>query len=277
MSEHTKIINFLQKTISQSEIYDSEQAYTYLKKIYNWPKNNKNNKFEKRFEELFKIELPHDNSLENNTLIKNYLNQEIHKKNSNKLKIAKYYISEWGGVTQNSKETIQGYIDRFTETPNSNKYWDANQNIQCIISWSKYLSLLHPKYAFIYDARVVYSLNVINYLIGASEQLYTSPSSRNRKLNLLGIEPLYLNKYFPKFEEVNISTTSGSLKKIDDILYLPKSISYKKYCHLIINLHKNIFEEKHPTYYTEMLLFSIADGVIWDKLWGTLGSKKIQT
>ncbi|WP_248749234.1 hypothetical protein [Pseudomonas sp. MWU15-20650] len=105
------------------------------------------------------------------------------------LKVAKYFISEWGGVAGNKQ------LERIVETTRlraeKGKAYFDDISMDGISSWSKYLTLLHD-WAPIYDSRVSYSINVINFMAGNTSQFYAMPAGRSPRLNLIDIETLFV-------------------------------------------------------------------------------------
>ncbi|WP_440871830.1 hypothetical protein [Vibrio diabolicus] len=107
-----------------------------------------------------------------------------------------------------------------------------------ISSMSKVASFLdHTKYA-IYDSRVIYSLNWLLLKHTDTNEFYPMPSGRNKDLIKLDLDTI-----------INLTGRDS-----DKISYKD---AYHRYCDLMIELSKAIYE-RHEPYWSEMLLFSIA-------------------
>ena len=128
-----------------------------------------------------------------------------------------------------------------------------------ISSWSKYLSIIAPGWACIYDARVAYTLNVINYISGSKYQILPVPSGRNSKINLLDIETLLISA---KFQDLYLN----SPKEIKRKFFIGEGETYRFYINLMHDLHNELWEPGDPVQYTEMLLFAIADNYAYTDL-----------
>ena len=122
-----------------------------------------------------------------------------------------------------------------------------------------HLSIIAPDWACIYDARVAYSLNVINYISGSNYQIFTIPSGRNTKITLLNIETLLLASKIQR-SDTNLP------KEIKRKYYFSKAETYRIYINLINELHDELWEPNDPIQYTEMLLFAIADNYAYQDL-----------
>ena len=102
-----------------------------------------------------------DISLEGSNYEKNIqlkqVSRNIFLANVDTLKLAKYLVSDWGGVRSNRDKTLNKYISWINE----GKYPDI---IGGIASYSKLYSFYDPDMYAIYDARVAVSLNMIQFI-----------------------------------------------------------------------------------------------------------------
>ena len=151
-----------------------------------------------------------------------------------------------------------------------------NYSFDRISSWSKIASFKDLSKYVIYDSRVIYSLNWIifkyNKKYNKTEKYFFQPSGRNKLLTLLPVDSI-IN--FGNIECLKVHS------KGDDIfgdIYFQKSECYLKMCELTKNLNKLIFKdikiqikdmkiqaENYP-FFTEILLFQIADDIIFDDI-----------
>lgn len=70
-----------------------------------------------------------------------------------------WYVKEWGGVRSNSPDTLISYLQKSDSEL-------ISFGFKGIATWSKMLSTRKPEKYAIYDARVGFSLNAIQYLNG---------------------------------------------------------------------------------------------------------------
>jgi hypothetical protein len=99
-----------------------------------------------------------NNSYRRNLELKNQLH--IHWRNGNfetKSNIIKYYIKEWGQIKGNSIQTLDQYCEESDEQL-------IARNINRVFSWSKALVIHNPTRFFIYDSRVMISINCLQIL-----------------------------------------------------------------------------------------------------------------
>ena len=95
-----------------------------------------------------------------------------------KFDIAKWAISDWGGIRGNSTKTIEKYLNEI-ENKNYPSY------IKGIASYSKILSFMKPEEFAIYDARVAISLNAIQLLSKSKTGVvFTYLTGRNNALTI---------------------------------------------------------------------------------------------
>lgn len=225
-----------------------------LPDLYRW------NPDEKILKDRFGIDTSKSaTALEKNVHLKNALTEIIQNNGSkaNKIIIANYIIKDWGGIRRfdNAGEIVESFQEiEFSETIPNYRF-----DYSGISSWSKYLSIIAPEWACIYDARVAYSLNVINYISGSIHRIFPVPSGRNSKITLLDIETLLLAA---KIRE----SDSGSPKELRRNYYIKETEVYRTYSNLIKELHDELWEPTAPIQYTEMLLFAISDNFVYQDL-----------
>jgi len=198
-------------------------------------------------------------ALDKNVYLKNELTKNILNNGSkeNKVSIANYIIKDWGGIRRFNKgvEVVKNFQQiEFSETMPNYQF-----DFKGISSWSKYLSIIAPNWACIYDARVAYSLNVINYISGSNHPIFPVPSGRNSKITLLDIETLILAF---KIQEPDTDSPKGIKRKY----YISEGKVYQSYINLIKELHGELWEPTDPIQYTEMLLFAISDNSVYQDL-----------
>jgi len=225
-----------------------------LPDLYNWALD------EKILLDRFGIDVSKSSStLDKNVLLKKELTRIVQDNGTkeNKIKIANYIIKDWGGIRRfgRGEEIVTSFEEvEFTETMPGHHYY-----FKGISSWSKYLGIIAPRWACIYDARVAYSLNVINYISGSRHPIFPGPSGRNSKITLLDIETLLIAA---KIQELD----TYSPREIKRKQYINEDEVYRTYINLIHELHGELWEPTDPIQYTEMLLFAIADNYVYKDL-----------
>lgn len=166
--------------------------------------------------------------------------------------LRKWIIKDWGGIKTGDDKTAKILIRQIL---------DGFSSLKRISSTSKVVSFMNPEKYIIYDSRVAYSLNWIILSEKAGEIFFPMPKSRNSKLEAFDVNTLIRIKYVDKQED---------LKDLNGRLYLQDSEAYSELNHLTKSIHEKLWtqepEKIKKLYYTEMLLFSIADKEIYDDI-----------
>ena len=97
------------------------------------------------------------NNFRANVKLKSRLHDAWVAKSVERISIAKWVISDWGGIRGNKPETIEEYAKRAGEA-------DPATPLKGIASFSKVLAIKDSKKYAIYDARVAVSLNAIQLI-----------------------------------------------------------------------------------------------------------------
>jgi len=182
-------------------------------------------------------------------------------------RVANYFIQVWGGIGRFDKAT--DVIDQFAEVigvdlmPNGCRFaFDG------ISSWSKWLSLACPRWACIYDARVAYSLNVINYVSGGSFKIFPSPEGRNSRLKMIDVSTLLLaGKIAP--------SDSIEPEALRDRYFWPRKSAYQEYLAIVSRVSKIMWGDAEHLQNIEMLLFALADTFMYEKMIGSITPKRV--
>lgn len=175
---------------------------------------------------------------------------------------AEYFVVIWGHVKTNKKlkENLKKY-DKVDDL-------STISTIDGISSWSKYISLRKPD-AAIYDSRVAYAINTINYLSDNLDFFFPIPNGRSPKLGLLDIETLFLKAKLQS--ESSLITTEDLMhrqisNRIKNKYYLPESINYNAYLTLIDRTAEKLKLKTEDKHKIEMLLFALAPKEIFNEL-----------
>jgi hypothetical protein len=184
------------------------------KSHYDWPINHEklphgikifgSSCFEQNVDLKFKLNAAWENFLAQNQ------EEELYK-------LAKYYVSTWGGVHRNSRQTLKNYIQ------SEPSLLILAQKQKGVASWSKVLCIRNPEEYAIFDARVSFTLNALQVLASVQHSEFIRfpiLPSRNGAINRA--EPI-LRKFFLKNK---ISETGNYYKKYISIL---KSAEFKDY------------------------------------------------
>ena len=182
------------------------------------------------------------------------------------IEYAEYFIKDWGGIKRfsRSREIVgQFKVIAGTEAlPN-----EFNLPYKSISSWSKWVSLICPQWACIYDARVAYSLNAINYLSGGAHKIFPTPEGRNTKLKMLDVSTLLVASKIQPNENKN----PKALRKQH---FIKESDAYRQYLNIIRSSSNELWGEEGDIHNIEMLLFSIADSFAYEALFEDLANRK---
>lgn len=253
-------------------IIDIEKIAKYLQNIpvadnYNWKipfsKGQGSNIFLEEDINSF-MELT---NFESNVHLKTILSEKIiaAKKNNDidSLKrIFEWTVHDWGGI-RNGREKIDNLYNLGISAIEN-----ENLGFKRIASTSKILSFYKPTEHIIYDSRIAYSLNAIMFLIDATKKYFPVPAGTNSKMNAFNIEVLIRLKHKP-----DVYLRSGNKKLIsqaDKTLFFKENEAYSILNDTVkkinIAFYKNDLQKQFKPYYTEMLLFGIADTLVYDKI-----------
>ncbi|MGG7177913.1 hypothetical protein ACQPU1_09980 [Clostridium paraputrificum] len=213
------------------------------------------------------------NYFDRNSLMKNFIHNKI-SKTKNKEVLTSYYIwiiKDWGGIRGIKSE---GLYERIHKSQDSYKE-DCSISFDKISSTTKALHFISPSEFIIYDSRVAYALNWILLKTEASKNFFIIPQGRNSKLSAFDMPTLIrlknMNIYKSSYEDNNYD--KRFIYNNDKNLFINE-----KYCYYLMNeilkeISKRLWagsKMANYPYYTEMLLFSIADTFIFEDILHTL-------
>ena len=173
-----------------------------------------------------------------------------------------WIVHEWGGIS-GGKNNIEKLLKIGLDAIN-----EPNLKFDRIASTSKILSFYNPDKYVIYDARIAYSLNAIMLIEGASNMFFPIPLGKNSKMNAFDVEVLVRLKNkennYKRLGKRNVISNG------DKNLFIPQKQAYTVLNKLVLELNSEIYKDdlirKNYPFYTEMLLFGIADNVIFDMI-----------
>jgi len=176
-------------------------------------------------------------------------------------KLSLWIIKDWGGITSaNDNDTIS-LVKAFLK--------QDNPNFNRIASTSKVGAYLYPDRNVIYDSRVAYSINWIILSENAGQKFFPIPEGRNSKMAAFDMNVLIrlknISVYRPK--DINNLVQSQFIKNSDKKIFIDKKDAYFELNNLVKQINRLLWkgdkEKEQNLYFTEMLLFSIADREIF--------------
>lgn len=175
--------------------------------------------------------------------------------------IALWIIRDWGGIYGGSDlDTMKRVADFLgTDKPQFDR----------IASTSKVGGFMTPAKRVIYDSRVAYSLNWIILSENAGDRFFPIPEGRNSKMQAFNLNALIRLKYSDIYRiDKTEDWRNGKYISIKDReVFIPKADAYYELNRLIGQVNELLWNgPRHlEPFYTEMLLFAIADkGVFKD-------------
>ena len=234
---------------------------SYLPTLYNW-----NAKIDRlvELETLTKNQVEEINALtayEKELQLKKIVGQKLNDTLSSNTelfdKLCLWVIKDWGGITTANDNDTLTLIKNFLkqEKPSFNR----------IASSSKVGSYLFPDRNVIYDSRVAYSLNWIILSDNAGQQYFPIPEGRNSKMSAFDLNVLIRLKHISVYQPTDIAHLDHRLfiKNSDKKLFINKNDAYFELNNLVKQINQKLWkgdiEKEQNLYFTEMLLFSIAD------------------
>ena len=218
-------------------------------------------------EEIKKIDevhSPYEKGVQIKKIIGSKLKDAYHKPDEDLFKqIALWVIKDWGGITSADGDTIELVYDFLKqEKPNFNR----------IASTSKVGAFFDPDKNVIYDSRVAYSLNWIILSENAGLKFFPIPEGRNSKMSAFDMNVLIrlknISNYRPK--DVEHIKQKQFIKNLDKNIFIDKQDAYFELNNLVKQINQRLWEgdkeKEQNLYYTEMLLFSIADREVYTEI-----------
>jgi len=250
----------------------NNDPFSYLETKSNWFNDDfvdmkKINKFphlEYGFEDFFFN--PKIKKFNKEVALKFLINESINNCTKDLNLTATWIIKIWGGIKGIKDSSIREIIDNLDK---------KNYSFNNISSWSKVHSFKNIKRDVIYDSKVIYSLNWLILTLNSNNRFFLQPESRNKKLITFPITSI-IN--FKNSSSIDISKKGH--KAIESIYYKENEV-YQKFIELITVLNKKLWNDKYINlsdftnekiylkdynFFTELLLFNMADDVILDDI-----------
>lgn len=200
---------------------------------------------------------PYKKELQLKKIVGQKLNETLKSNRDQFNKLCLWIIKDWGGIKTASDNDTITLINDFLiqDRPNFNR----------IASSSKVGAYLFPDRKIIYDSRVAYSINWIILSENAGQQFFPIPEGRNSKMSAFDLNVLIRLKNISVYKPTDIKNFDNRLfiKNSDKKLFINKKDAYYELNNLVKQINKKLWqgnsEKEQNLYFTEMLLFSIAD------------------
>lgn len=172
-------------------------------------------------------------------------------------KLCLWVIKDWGGITTAKDNDTLSLIKDFL---NNDK-----PSFKRIASSSKVGAYMFPQKNVIYDSRVAYALNWIILSENAGQKYFPIPEGRNSKMVAFDLNVLIRLKNISYYQTTDIKYLDHRLfiQNCDKKIFISKKEAYSELNSLVKQVSMKLWKgEKHKVenlYFTEMLLFSIAD------------------
>jgi hypothetical protein len=187
-------------------------------------------------------------------------------------KLCLWIIKDWGGIkAKNDEETLK-LIYKFliSEKPDFKR----------IASTSKVGAYMFPDKNVIYDSRVAYALNWIILSENIENRYFPIPAGRNSKMLAFDMNVLIRLKNISIFQvkDINQLDDKRYINRLDNKLFISEREAYKELISLLSQINHELWkgdpERENNLYYTEMLLFAIADKEIFIEITNNFSVKK---
>jgi hypothetical protein len=233
----------------------------YLSTLYKWnPKIDRLVSLEtlskKQVEEINAL-TPYEKELQLKKIVGQKLNDTLKSNLDLFYKLCLWVIKDWGGITTASDKDTLTLIKNFLE--------EGKPSFSRIASTSKVGGYLFPDRNVIYDSRVAYSINWIILSENAGQQYFPIPEGRNSKMSAFDLSVLIRLKNISVYQPTDIKDLDQKfyIKNCDKKLFIDKNDAYCELNNLVKQISQKLWEgdkeKQQNLYFTEMLLFSIAD------------------
>jgi hypothetical protein len=184
--------------------------------------------------------------------------------------LALWIIRDWGGIYGGTDSDTMELVNAFIKT--------EKPKFDRIASTSKVAAFMHPDKFIIYDSRVSYTVNWIILSQNVDFKFFPIPEGRNTKMCAFDLNVLirlsHIDKYFHN-KDKNSERDRNHIANIDKSLYVTKDNAYYEMNTLIAEVNRELWADyrKNEPFYTEMLLFSLADTVVFDEITNNISFK----
>lgn len=229
-----------------------------LSKLYNWKFSTEKLDFLEKSDRDKLEAIPEGNNYEREITLKSILPNYLNEGTTSYGKAIDWIIQEWGGIKTGSKISPEQYH----RLKNCREL--ASLPFDRIASFSKPAAFMSPEKCIIYDSRVAYSLNWILLSAGVKHKFFPIPEGRNSKMIAFDMNVLIHLAHKQNYISANPTEENKLfISQRDKEIYIDKSRAYYELNYLIKEVSQELWkgdpEKQKNLFYTEMLLFSIAD------------------
>ena len=175
-------------------------------------------------------------------------------------KIALWIIRSWGRINT-GLDTMKSVLEFLrTDRPRFKR----------IASTSKVGGFMTPTENIIYDSRVAYTMNWIILSEDAGDRFFPIPEGRNSKMQAFNLDVLirlrFLNIY--RADKTDAWKNGRYISNKDKEIYVPKADAYYELNKLVGKVNQILWNDsrKLEPFYTEMLLFALADKGVFQEI-----------
>jgi hypothetical protein len=200
---------------------------------------------------------PYENGIQLRKIVGQKLRETYESNKALFLKLCLWIIPDWGGIRTGSVKDISDLLKPFLK--------GINPDFNRIASSSKLGAFMYPEKYVIYDSRVAYSLNWIILSENAGQKFFPIPQGRNSKMSAFDLNVHIRSENISNYRIESLKDLDNRRFIInrDQDLFIDKKEAYSELNSLVRQINVKLWEgdpeKERNLYYTEMLLFSIAD------------------
>ena len=174
--------------------------------------------------------------------------------------IALWIIRKWGRINSGS-DTMKCVLE-FLQTD--------RPKFKRIASTSKVGGFMTPTKRIIYDSRVAYTMNWIILSENAGDKFFPIPEGRNTKMQAFNLDVLIHLKFSDIFKPDKTETwkNRNHISTKNKEIYISEADAYYELNKLVGNVNRVLWDDYRQLepFYTEMLLFSLADKGVFQEI-----------
>ncbi len=176
--------------------------------------------------------------------------------------IALWIIRDWGGIHNGSDSDTIRCVNAFlgADKPSFDR----------IASSSKVGGFMTPTKRIIYDSRVAYAMNWIILSENAGKKFFPIPEGRNSKMQAFNLDVLIRLKFLDIYKPDKTQGWKDGryISTKDRDIFIPKADAYFELNSLVGQVNELLWNDTRrlEPFYTEMLLFAIADTGVFEDI-----------
>ena len=177
-------------------------------------------------------------------------------------KIALWIIHGWGRIRKTPEDKSITAVRDFLSTEKPPFYR--------IASSSKVGAFMSPSENIIYDSRVAYTMNWIVLSENAGDRFFPMPPGRNTKMLAFDLNVLIRLRYshIYKPDKTEQWKNRKHISRRDPEIYISEADAYYELNRLVGHVNEVLWSDfrKSERFYTEMLLFALADRAVFKEI-----------